>query len=129
MCVEDRNGSSAADSLISRVTIDGVTVHGGSTSHDDTNPFGATVYSARDVILRDIDRKSTRLNSSHPSISYAVFCLKKKNTIKFNRLTIILLTLPAVKSQNIQIFYCLVLLSLLSLYNLVSKLFYKTSFQ
>src|SRR5690348_18206557 len=28
------------------------------------------------VLLRD--RKSTRLNSSHPSISYAVFCLKKK---------------------------------------------------
>src|SRR5690348_17556570 len=29
------------------------------------------------------DRKSTRLNSSHPSISYAVFCLKKKNnTVK-----------------------------------------------
>src|SRR5438876_12218468 len=29
-------------------------------------------------ILGSIDRKSTRLNSSHPSISYAVFCLKKK---------------------------------------------------
>src|SRR5699024_12847098 len=28
----------------------------------------------------DEDRKSTRLNSSHVSISYAVFCLKKKNT-------------------------------------------------
>src|SRR5699024_11510260 len=28
-----------------------------------------------------IDRKSTRLNSSHVSISYAVFCLKKKNKI------------------------------------------------
>src|SRR5690348_17525550 len=28
----------------------------------------------------DEDRKSTRLNSSHPSISYAVFCLKKKKT-------------------------------------------------
>src|SRR5699024_11732347 len=28
-----------------------------------------------------IDRKSTRLNSSHVSISYAVFCLKKKNTV------------------------------------------------
>src|SRR5690348_17383317 len=27
---------------------------------------------------RTVDRKSTRLNSSHPSISYAVFCLKKK---------------------------------------------------
>src|SRR5690348_17408035 len=30
----------------------------------------------------DADRKSTRLNSSHPSISYAVFCLKKKKIIK-----------------------------------------------
>src|SRR5690348_17362168 len=29
-----------------------------------------------------IDRKSTRLNSSHPSISYAVFCLKKKKKKK-----------------------------------------------
>src|SRR5439155_16217839 len=28
--------------------------------------------------LRNIDRKSTRLNSSHVAISYAVFCLKKK---------------------------------------------------
>src|SRR5690348_17794715 len=27
------------------------------------------------------DRKSTRLNSSHPSISYAVFCLKKKKIV------------------------------------------------
>src|SRR5690348_5815203 len=27
---------------------------------------------------QEVDRKSTRLNSSHPSISYAVFCLKKK---------------------------------------------------
>src|SRR5690348_17421329 len=30
------------------------------------------------------DRKSTRLNSSHPSISYAVFCLKKKKNKKQN---------------------------------------------
>src|SRR2546430_5001059 len=29
----------------------------------------------------DRDRKSTRLNSSHSQISYAVFCLKKKNSI------------------------------------------------
>src|SRR5262245_64609868 len=29
----------------------------------------------------ETDRKSTRLNSSHLGISYAVFCLKKKNTI------------------------------------------------
>src|SRR5207249_8253360 len=31
-------------------------------------------------LLLIIDRKSTRLNSSHVSISYAVFCLKKKTT-------------------------------------------------
>src|SRR6266487_1784775 len=30
------------------------------------------------MIALGLDRKSTRLNSSHPSISYAVFCLKKK---------------------------------------------------
>src|SRR3712207_7123913 len=29
---------------------------------------------------RGVDRKSTRLNSSHANISYAVFCLKKKHT-------------------------------------------------
>src|SRR5690348_18060199 len=34
------------------------------------------------------DRKSTRLNSSHPSISYAVFCLKKKKTKKMNHTVI-----------------------------------------
>src|SRR5687768_18173725 len=33
---------------------------------------------ARIRVVRSIDRKSTRLNSSHGYISYAVFCLKKK---------------------------------------------------
>src|SRR5207302_3847285 len=33
---------------------------------------------------RNIDRKSTRLNSSHVKISYAVFCLKKKKKKKKN---------------------------------------------
>src|SRR3712207_8650452 len=41
------------------------------------------VHVLREVVLRDaqqvpVDRKSTRLNSSHANISYAVFCLKKK---------------------------------------------------
>src|SRR3712207_7108531 len=31
------------------------------------------------AVACQIDRKSTRLNSSHANISYAVFCLKKKN--------------------------------------------------
>src|SRR2546430_6137530 len=34
------------------------------------------------VVILDEDRKSTRLNSSHSQISYAVFCLKKKKTNK-----------------------------------------------
>src|SRR5437870_9067367 len=34
------------------------------------------------VVNSTQDRKSTRLNSSHVAISYAVFCLKKKNTHK-----------------------------------------------
>src|SRR3712207_7638582 len=39
------------------------------------------------------DRKSTRLNSSHANISYAVFCLKKKKTI-------LLITSPNYSSTN-----------------------------
>src|SRR2546427_3001416 len=35
-----------------------------------------------DRFTRVQDRKSTRLNSSHSQISYAVFCLKKKNILK-----------------------------------------------
>src|SRR5438876_9146096 len=35
------------------------------------------------------DRKSTRLNSSHPSISYAVFCLKKKTTKEIPLLSVV----------------------------------------
>src|SRR3712207_7601543 len=39
-------------------------------------------YSLLDVLSRQRDRKSTRLNSSHANISYAVFCLKKKYIIR-----------------------------------------------
>src|SRR5690349_22205922 len=34
-----------------------------------------------EIYRRALDRKSTRLNSSHVEISYAVFCLKKKKTL------------------------------------------------
>src|SRR2546426_4808911 len=37
-------------------------------------------FSRSVAFLNGVDRKSTRLNSSHLVISYAVFCLKKKNT-------------------------------------------------
>src|SRR5690606_41141861 len=36
----------------------------------------------RVAVARQVDRKSTRLNSSHVKISYAVYCLKKKNLRK-----------------------------------------------
>src|SRR2546428_6311670 len=41
------------------------------------------------LALRVLDRKSTRLNSSHDQISYAVFCLKKKKTTTILRSTIL----------------------------------------
>src|SRR5438876_5555014 len=41
-------------------------------------PTPVAEYRGRVVQDDGRDRKSTRLNSSHPSISYAVFCLKKK---------------------------------------------------
>src|SRR5438874_4798246 len=42
--------------------------------------FGVFVENGQ---LRDLDRKSTRLNSSHVEISYAVFCLKKKKVTQW----------------------------------------------
>src|SRR2546427_6599305 len=43
------------------------------------NIFG---YSDVPIQIHNLDRKSTRLNSSHSQISYAVFCLKKKKSMK-----------------------------------------------
>src|SRR3712207_8908752 len=39
----------------------------------------SAAYMASGFAVAAVDRKSTRLNSSHANISYAVFCLKKKN--------------------------------------------------
>src|SRR3712207_7172852 len=38
----------------------------------------ALLFAVVNAIVGPVDRKSTRLNSSHANISYAVFCLKKK---------------------------------------------------
>src|SRR3712207_8640485 len=48
-------------------------VHPGGLGHDRDDVRDGPVREAR------LDRKSTRLNSSHANISYAVFCLKKKH--------------------------------------------------
>src|SRR5690625_6032017 len=44
------------------------------------------VSEPRSEHVKAVDRKSTRLNSSHVAISYAVFCLKKKRRININTL-------------------------------------------
>src|SRR5438445_8523704 len=48
----------------------------------------------------DSDRKSTRLNSSHANISYAVFCLKKKNKNKLYFIIILYLLTELFKDSS-----------------------------
>src|SRR5258708_38660944 len=49
----------------------------------DGRPSKSVDKNVRAGIVRRLNRKSTRLNSSHQIISYAVFCLKKKKTPSF----------------------------------------------
>src|SRR5258708_14215430 len=57
-----------------------------STTEPMTDPLVVVVADNRSLSLGLTgDRKSTRLNSSHQIISYAVFCLKKKNKLDENR--------------------------------------------
>src|SRR6267142_5612506 len=49
-----------------------------------SKPKGLPLFRHPNCRFHCLDRKSTRLNSSHMSISYAVFCLKKKKKIKLN---------------------------------------------
>src|SRR3712207_7240986 len=56
------------------ITNDGVTIAREIELEDPYENMGAQ-------LVKEVDRKSTRLNSSHANISYAVFCLKKKNVL------------------------------------------------
>src|SRR5258708_13361903 len=62
---------------ISAITSPALTWSPSFLSHLERLPFS---------MVGDRDRKSTRLNSSHQIISYAVFCLKKKNQRRSARL-------------------------------------------
>src|SRR2546426_5801257 len=53
---------------------------GGRPRQPGVDRGGANCQRRREALCATRDRKSTRLNSSHLVISYAVFCLKKKNT-------------------------------------------------
>src|SRR5258705_8068339 len=46
-----------------------------------------TLAVAGEDLARQADRKSTRLNSSHLGISYAVFCLKKKKKLRISNIS------------------------------------------
>src|SRR3712207_8727762 len=57
-------------------------VSGLQTIADDNDDFVPASEMVGRLLEDNLDRKSTRLNSSHANISYAVFCLKKKNNKK-----------------------------------------------
>src|SRR5690348_17998147 len=56
--------------------------HPGVQRPGDHLPRDLRLGPERDALGHLGDRKSTRLNSSHPSISYAVFCWKKKTDLR-----------------------------------------------
>src|SRR2546430_12686370 len=66
-------------------------IYPASALHTKNSPLGRAMHPAAAPFasVRQSDRKSTRLNSSHSQISYAVFCLKKKKhiTTSIKRLT------------------------------------------
>src|SRR3712207_8840601 len=65
-----------------RADVDGEDLRGASCEEDFGEAAGRRPHVERDgaghLPTEMVDRKSTRLNSSHANISYAVFCLKKK---------------------------------------------------
>src|SRR3712207_8079678 len=59
-------------------------------------------YDPLDRLLKEsLDRKSTRLNSSHANISYAVFCLKKNNHSTHNPATTPIASSTPVRSNTV----------------------------
>src|SRR5437762_10001327 len=64
----------------------GRTEHGGQSLPAAPRPAGQLAALLPEPPLALVDRKSTRLNSSHRCISYAVFCLKKITMITFDML-------------------------------------------
>src|SRR3712207_7253736 len=67
---DEARAKSAHENVTDTATV--VEVQQKSATRKPPTPFNTTAFLTA-------DRKSTRLNSSHANISYAVFCLKKKN--------------------------------------------------
>src|SRR5690348_17754514 len=78
-----RRAASMADSNEAEIGLQGYSMR--ESAHWADSAIGASELaesrrSSVHALSCSRDRKSTRLNSSHPSISYAVFCLKKKKS-------------------------------------------------
>src|SRR2546427_9004836 len=61
-----------------------------------------TIYEANQQRAQALDRKSTRLNSSHSQISYAVFCLKKKKLQPKTSFTTFLIEKPCTTTGAVE---------------------------
>src|SRR5438034_7372544 len=85
VCSSDLESSATVeygDRRLESVEVSGLSAQWVEVNGGDVHP-GRTFTRLEDLAndaVAVIDRKSTRLNSSHTVISYAVFCLKKKNT-------------------------------------------------
>src|SRR3712207_8319412 len=77
-------GSCTPDVSLQRLAQERTVRHFPIPSDDDEGREGRQPRGAarRESARTDRDRKSTRLNSSHANISYAVFCLKKKQRLQ-----------------------------------------------
>src|SRR5206468_5263047 len=64
---------------VDALDVDGPTIASPAPAPVPASVVPAAVGAPVDATPPTLDRKSTRLNSSHDQISYAVFCLKKKN--------------------------------------------------
>src|SRR3712207_7152533 len=60
----------------------------GERAADSNGPAVHLLRPKPELAANILDRKSTRLNSSHANISYAVFCLKKRNFLSTSRASV-----------------------------------------
>src|SRR5688572_23201196 len=78
--VDDIARESGAHGVVADVSIDADNARAVQACMQEMGGIDVLINNAGVGYSAEIDRKSTRLNSSHSQISYAVFCLKKKTT-------------------------------------------------
>src|SRR3712207_7976983 len=77
----EENGKTTYYVYFKAINVDGIISECEALGHQENNrslPAKLSMVEGEYNRMFELDRKSTRLNSSHANISYAVFCLKKK---------------------------------------------------